>query len=194
MSDKTFRPITDLEIVEQMSDNDTVLIERNGMLKRTKGVSRNAVKSVNGVAPDENGDVQLEIPSIPPSVGIGEAYNFTIVTYKSGSSPHEPAFSFTYQDIMKAFEEQYAAWGDGWSPNKWEYKPMVFQHIWMFGASDDVDMAQCANAVMVVHEDSWDTEHNIKEDHFRIEFGDGTTFAIKKSGGYENWGGIYDSF
>lgn len=63
MSDKTFRPITDLEIVEQMSDNDTVLIERNGMLKRTKGVSQDAVKSVNGVTPDENGDVQIETSS-----------------------------------------------------------------------------------------------------------------------------------
>lgn len=38
MSDKTFRPITDVEIVEQMTANDTVLIERNGMIKRTKGV------------------------------------------------------------------------------------------------------------------------------------------------------------
>ena len=38
MADKTFRPITDVEIVEQMTENDTVLIEQNGMIKRTKGV------------------------------------------------------------------------------------------------------------------------------------------------------------
>ena len=38
MGDKTFRPITDVEIVEQMTENDTVLIEQNGMIKRTKGV------------------------------------------------------------------------------------------------------------------------------------------------------------
>ena len=66
MSDKTFRPITDLEIVEQMSENDTVLIERNGMLKRTKGVSQDAVKSVNGVIPDSEGNVEL--PTTIPSI------------------------------------------------------------------------------------------------------------------------------
>lgn len=36
--EKLFRSITDVEIVEQMTENDTVLIEQNGMIKRTKGV------------------------------------------------------------------------------------------------------------------------------------------------------------
>ena len=35
---KNFRPITDGEIIEEMTENDTVLIERNGEVKRTKGV------------------------------------------------------------------------------------------------------------------------------------------------------------
>ena len=34
MADKTFRPITDVEVVEQMTENDTVLIERDGEAKR----------------------------------------------------------------------------------------------------------------------------------------------------------------
>ena len=38
MADKILRPITDVEIVEQMTENDTVLIERGGEIKRTKGV------------------------------------------------------------------------------------------------------------------------------------------------------------
>ena len=38
MADKILRPITDVEIVEQMTENDTVLIEQNGEIKRTKGV------------------------------------------------------------------------------------------------------------------------------------------------------------
>ena len=38
MADKILRPITDVEIVEQMTENDTVLIEQNGAIKRTKGV------------------------------------------------------------------------------------------------------------------------------------------------------------
>lgn len=38
MADKILRPITDVEIVEQMTENDTVLIEQNGVIKRTKGV------------------------------------------------------------------------------------------------------------------------------------------------------------
>ena len=38
MADKILRPIVDVEIVEQMTENDTVLIEQNGAIKRTKGV------------------------------------------------------------------------------------------------------------------------------------------------------------
>lgn len=38
MADKILRPIVDVEIVEQMTENDTVLIEQNGEIKRTKGV------------------------------------------------------------------------------------------------------------------------------------------------------------
>lgn len=38
MADKILRPITDVEIVEQMGENDTVLIEHGGEIKRTKGV------------------------------------------------------------------------------------------------------------------------------------------------------------
>lgn len=38
MADKILRAITDVEIVEQMTENDTVLIEQGGEIKRTKGV------------------------------------------------------------------------------------------------------------------------------------------------------------
>lgn len=39
MADKILRPITDVEIVEQMTENDTVLIEHGGEIKRAKGVA-----------------------------------------------------------------------------------------------------------------------------------------------------------
>lgn len=39
MADKILRPITDVEIVEQMGENDTVLIEQGGEIKRAKGVA-----------------------------------------------------------------------------------------------------------------------------------------------------------
>ena len=39
MADKILRPITDVEIVEKMGENDTVLIEHDGEIKRAKGVA-----------------------------------------------------------------------------------------------------------------------------------------------------------
>lgn len=52
MADKIIRPITDVEIVEQMTENDTVLIEQNGEIKRTKGVVGGGEKYILNIAID----------------------------------------------------------------------------------------------------------------------------------------------
>ena len=67
MADKILRPITDVEIVEQMTENDTVLIEQNGAIKRTKGVVGGEKYIINAVWDEESGSYSFEWNSTPLS-------------------------------------------------------------------------------------------------------------------------------
>lgn len=79
--EKLFRPITDVEIVAQMTENDTVLIEQGGEIKRTKGVvgSGGSSKPVafyvsNGLWKDVNWSEQATLADIVDAYFAGNAY------------------------------------------------------------------------------------------------------------------------
>lgn len=57
--------ISQLPITEALNESANMLIEENGATKRipaSKAIPSGVVKSVNGTAPDEAGDVEVEIP------------------------------------------------------------------------------------------------------------------------------------
>lgn len=60
MSELTYKKIIDVEQVEALNDAATVFINDNGAMKQVAADKFGAVKTVNGVEPDENGDVQIE--------------------------------------------------------------------------------------------------------------------------------------
>ena len=58
-----FKKLSAVEAVEAASDTANVLIEENGVIKKTTMNSVGSVKSVNGVSPDENGNVEMSVAS-----------------------------------------------------------------------------------------------------------------------------------
>ena len=59
------KKISQLPVAESLSESTNVLVEENGSTKRipaSKAIPSGVVKSVNGSAPDENGNVTVEIP------------------------------------------------------------------------------------------------------------------------------------
>lgn len=63
MSELKFKAYGELEISEALSDASHVIIEENGDVKRFPANSIGKVKTVNGVEPDESGNVAVEIPA-----------------------------------------------------------------------------------------------------------------------------------
>ena len=57
-----FKNLSDVEIMEAVNDSANILVEVDGDIKRTPKTSIGTVKSVNGVEPDESGDIGLDIP------------------------------------------------------------------------------------------------------------------------------------
>lgn len=62
MSELKFKTYDELEISEALSDASHVIIEENGDVKRFPVNSIGKVKTVNGIEPDESGNVTVEIP------------------------------------------------------------------------------------------------------------------------------------
>lgn len=59
MSELTYKKIVDVEQVETLNDAATVFINDNGAMKQVAANKLSVVKTVNGVAPDENGEVYI---------------------------------------------------------------------------------------------------------------------------------------
>lgn len=57
MSELTYKKIVDVEQVETLNDAATVFINDDGTMKQVAADKLSAVKTVNGVEPDENGDI-----------------------------------------------------------------------------------------------------------------------------------------
>ena len=68
MSELTYKKIIDVETVEALNDGATVFVNDNGAMKQVGADKFGAVKTVNGVAPDENGNIVVEVPEIPEPV------------------------------------------------------------------------------------------------------------------------------
>lgn len=62
MSELTYKKIIDVETVEALNDAATVFINDGGAMKQVGADKFGAVKTVNGIAPDENGDIAVKIP------------------------------------------------------------------------------------------------------------------------------------
>lgn len=60
MSELTYKKIIDVEQVETLNDAATVFINDNGAMKQVGADKFGFVKSVNGVVPDENGDIKSD--------------------------------------------------------------------------------------------------------------------------------------
>lgn len=58
MSELTYKKITDVDIVEALNDDTTVFVNDNGAMKQLDTDKLGTVKTVNGVEPDENGDIK----------------------------------------------------------------------------------------------------------------------------------------
>ena len=57
-----FKKITDVDVIQKAGDSSYVMVEDAGILKKMAAKNIGAVKTVNGAEPNENGDVQIEIP------------------------------------------------------------------------------------------------------------------------------------
>lgn len=55
-----FKKLSEVVVAESVTDETNVLIEEDGMIKKTARKNIGNVKSVNGVEPDEAGDVAFE--------------------------------------------------------------------------------------------------------------------------------------
>ena len=59
-----FKRIGDVELIEAVNESANVIIEDAGVLKKMAAKSIGAVKTVNGVAPDADGNVAMEISTV----------------------------------------------------------------------------------------------------------------------------------
>lgn len=57
------KKISELEHLEELTSSSNVIIEENGEAKRFSAASLGKVKTVNGVEPDENGNIEVEAGS-----------------------------------------------------------------------------------------------------------------------------------
>lgn len=77
-----FTKLTEVDNVEEPVDGATVIIENAGAVKRTPMRNIGKVKTINGVEPDKDGNVEIEIEadtSIQPIIiTIDESYNYSI--------------------------------------------------------------------------------------------------------------------
>lgn len=62
MSELTYKKITDVEQASALNDTATVFINDNGAMKQVGAKKFGAVKTVNGIGPDESGNIVVEIP------------------------------------------------------------------------------------------------------------------------------------
>jgi hypothetical protein len=58
MEDYTFKKYSEIEIIEEVTDTSHVLIEQDGDIRRVSTSQIGKVKTVNGVEPDESGNVE----------------------------------------------------------------------------------------------------------------------------------------
>lgn len=58
------KKISELEHLEELTSSSNVIIEENGEAKRFSAASLGKVKTVNGVEPDENGNIEVVIPEV----------------------------------------------------------------------------------------------------------------------------------
>lgn len=142
MADKILRPITDVEIVEQMGENDTVLIEHGGEIKRAKGVAGGEKYIINAVYDEESESYSFEWNSTPlsyeqlsdmvkkctpPDIYCVEIYEGDIVSVERSGMFH--------------FEREFGDDGNPVVPTKWVGIMISFWNNSVMVKSDDTLIA-----------------------------------------------------
>lgn len=59
MSEVTYKKVVDVEQIDTLGESTTLFVNDGGSMKQMGAAALGAVKSVNGVTPDENGDVEV---------------------------------------------------------------------------------------------------------------------------------------
>lgn len=59
MSEVTYKKVVDVEQIDTLGEDTTLFVNDGGSMKQMGAAALGAVKSVNGVTPDENGDVEV---------------------------------------------------------------------------------------------------------------------------------------
>lgn len=86
------KKISELEHLEELTSSSNVIIEENGEAKRFSAASLGKVKTVNGVEPDENGNIEVEIPDVEipeinyPVTSVNGQTGDVVIEVSSGSS------------------------------------------------------------------------------------------------------------
>lgn len=62
MSEVTYKKIVDVEQIDTLGEGTTLFVNDGGSMKQVAADKFGGVKTVNGIAPDENGDIAVEIP------------------------------------------------------------------------------------------------------------------------------------
>lgn len=61
--DYGFKKIGDIDLLDNLNNSANVIVEDSGVLKKMSAKNIGAVKSVNGIKPDSNGNIEIEIGS-----------------------------------------------------------------------------------------------------------------------------------
>lgn len=78
--DYEFKKLSEVAVAESVTDETSVLIEEDGVIKKTARKNIGNVKSVNGVEPDDTGDVAFDYVKSVNGVEVDTTGNVTIHT------------------------------------------------------------------------------------------------------------------
>lgn len=94
-----FKKLSEVEALTEVPENATVLAEVSGSIKRVPGSSLGGVKTINGNAPDENGNVLVNWDSLdgkPFSTSRAEVLSDFMVTDNQMENPFNVNFTAGY--------------------------------------------------------------------------------------------------
>ena len=89
---RVIKKISDLEMLEGLTSTSNVIVEEGGEAKLFPAANIGSVKTVNGIEPDENGNIEVEIPDVEipeinyPVTSVNGQTGDVVIEVSSGSS------------------------------------------------------------------------------------------------------------
>ena len=94
------KKISELDHLEELTSSSNVIIEENGEAKRFSAASLGKVKTVNGVEPDENGNIEVEIAEINyPVTSVNGMTGDVVIEIADSGSGGGSGFSGSWNDL-----------------------------------------------------------------------------------------------